>query len=79
MEANLDIQSIHNYYKVLTTVYFSKSKSEALEQIKQDSKEIKNQNLNVREAMKKNCIFIDKDMSTVCTRSRIYCVARNVA
>ena len=41
MEANLDIQSIHNYYKVLTTVYFSKSKSEALEPMKQDSKEIK--------------------------------------
>ena len=54
-EANLDIQPLHNYFKALTymTVFFSKSKGEVSESLKQVAKEIKNQNLNVRAAMKK--------------------------
>ena len=57
-EANLDIQPVHNFFKALTymTTYFSKSKSEKSESLKQAAKERKNQNLNVRDAMKK--IFI---------------------
>ena len=35
------------------TAYFSKSESEVSESLKQAAKEIKNQNLNVRDAMKK--------------------------
>ena len=54
-EANLDIQPVHNYFKALTymTAYFSKSESEVFGSLKQGTKEIKNQNLNVRYAMKK--------------------------
>ena len=54
-EANLDIQPEHNYFKALTymTAYFSKSESEVSESLKQAAKEIKKQNLNVRDAIKK--------------------------
>ena len=54
-EANLDIQPEHNYFKALTymTAYFSKSESEVSESLKQATKEIKNQNLNVHDAVKK--------------------------
>ena len=54
-EANLDIQPVHNYFKALTymTAYFSKSESEVSESLKQAAKEIKKQNLNVSDAIKK--------------------------
>ena len=54
-EANLDIQPVHNYFKALTymTGYSSKSEREVSESLKQAAKEIKNQNLNVRDALKK--------------------------
>ena len=54
-EANLDIQPVHNYFKALIYMkaYLSNSESEVSESLKQASKEIKNQNLNVRRAMKK--------------------------
>ena len=52
-ETNVDIQPVHNYFKVLTymTAYFSKSESELSESLKQASKEIKNQSLNVSDVM----------------------------
>ena len=54
-EANLDMQAVHNYFKALNymTAYFSKSESEVSESVKQATKEIKTQNLNVRDPMKK--------------------------
>ena len=55
-KANLDIQPGHNYSKALLTymtAYFSKSESEVSESLKQAAKEIKNQNLNVRDTRKK--------------------------
>ena len=54
-EANLDIQSVHNYYKALTfmTDYFSKSASEVSESLKQVVGEIEKQNLNMREEIRK--------------------------
>ena len=54
-EANLDIQPAHNYFESLTymTANFSKHEREVSESLKQAAKEIKNQNLNVRDAMKK--------------------------
>lgn len=47
--------SVHNYYQALTymTGYFSKSESEVSESLKQAAMEIKKQNFNVQEAMKK--------------------------
>ena len=55
MEGNLDIQPVRNYYKALTymTAYFSKSESEVSEALKLAARELINQNLNVRDAMKK--------------------------
>ena len=52
-EANLDIQPVHNYFKALTYMkaYLSNSESEVSESLKQASKEIKNQNLNVCDVM----------------------------
>ena len=54
-EVNLDIQPVHNYYKVFTymTGYFSKSESEVSETLKLAARKIENQGLNVRDAMKK--------------------------
>ena len=63
-EASLGIQPVHNYFKALT---FSKSESEVSESLKQTLKG-KKQNLNVRDAMKKNSIFIYKFTSTFSTR-----------
>ena len=53
-EANLDVQPLHNCFNTLThmTAYF-KSESEVSELLKQAAKEIKNQNLNVCDALKK--------------------------
>ena len=53
-EANLNIQSVHNYHNALTymTAYFSKSKSEVSEPLKLAQSEIKKQSLNIRDAMK---------------------------
>ena len=72
-EATLDIQPVHNYFKALTymTTYFSKPESEVLESLKQAAKEIKNKNLNVRDAVKKNSILIYKFMPTLSTRNCI--------
>ena len=52
-ETNVDLQPVHNYFKALTymTAYFWKSESELSESLKQASKEIKNQNLNVCDVM----------------------------
>ena len=54
-ELNLIIQPVHNYFKALTymTGYSSKSEREVSESWKQAVMEIKNQNLNVRDALKK--------------------------
>ena len=54
-KANLDIHPVHNYFKALTfmAAYFSKSESEVSESLKQAAKKEKNQNLSVRDAMKK--------------------------
>ena len=53
-EANLNIQSVHNYHNALTymTVCFSKSKSEVSEPLKLAQSEIKKQSLNIHDAMK---------------------------
>ena len=55
MGSKLRYSVIHNYFKALTymTAYFSKSESEVSESLKQAAKEIKNQSLNVRDAIKK--------------------------
>ena len=58
-EANLDIQP----------AFFSKSESEMSELLKQAANEIKNQNLNVCDAMKRNSMFIYKFTPTFITRS----------
>ena len=46
---------MHNYFKALTymTASFSKSESGVSESLKQAAKEIKTQNLNVHDPMKK--------------------------
>ena len=68
-EANLDIQSVHNYCKTLTfiTVYFSKSASEVSESLKQVVGEIEKQNLNMRKEIKKLDIPFYYYTSTECT------------
>ena len=55
MGTKLRFQPVHNYFKPLTymTGYSSKSEREVSESLKQAAKEIKNQNLNVRDALKK--------------------------
>ena len=55
MGTKLRFQPVHNYFKALTymTGYSSKSEREVSESLKQAAKEIKNQNLNVRDALKK--------------------------
>ena len=72
-KANLVFHPVHNYYKALTymTPYFSKSENEVSEALKLAAREIKKQNLNVCDAMKKNCIFVYKYTSTASTRSNI--------
>ena len=54
-EANLDIQLVHNCYKVLTymTGYFAKSENEVSKALKLAARETKIQNLNVPETIKK--------------------------
>ena len=43
LEANLDLQPVHNYYKALSYMarYFSKSEDQSSEALKQAVKEIK--------------------------------------
>ena len=55
MGSKLRYSVTHNYFKALAymTAYFSKSESEVSESLKQAAKEIKKQNLNVRDAIKK--------------------------
>ena len=55
MGSKLRYSVIHNYFKALAymTAYFSKSESEVSESLKQAAKEIKKQNLNVSDAIKK--------------------------
>ena len=71
MGTKLRFQPVHNYFKPLTymTGYSSKSEREVSESLKQAAKEIKIQNLNVRDALKKNSIFIYKFTPTFSTRS----------
>lgn len=52
-EANLDIQSVLRYSLTYMGAYFSKLELEVSEALKIAAAEIKNQNLNVRDAMKK--------------------------
>ena len=52
-EANLDIQSVLTYSLTYMGAYFSKLELEVSEALKIAAAEIKNQNLNVRDAMKK--------------------------
>ena len=51
----MNLQSIYNYYKAISymTVSFSKSISETSEVLKQAVNEIRNQNLKTKEAMRK--------------------------
>ena len=67
-EANLNIQSVHNYYKALTfiTVYFSKSASEVSESLKQVVGEIENK-LKYAKGNKKTGIPLYYYTSTECT------------
>ena len=53
------------------TAYCWKSESEDSEALKLAEKEIKKQNLNVRDAKKQNCIFLCKYASIVRTGSGI--------
>ena len=54
-KANLVFHPVHDYYKALTymTSYLSKSENEVSEALKLAAREIKKQNLNVCDAMKK--------------------------
>ena len=54
-QANIDLQSVYNYYKAVSymTAYFSKSENSISEAMKQAIKEIKLQNLSTRVATKR--------------------------
>ena len=54
-QANLDLQTVHNYYKALSYMasYISKSESQSSEAWKQAVKEIKEQNLKAKDAVYK--------------------------
>ena len=53
--ANMDLQSVFNYYKAVSYIsaYFSKSESETSQTLLQACSEVKSMMLNVREAMHK--------------------------
>ena len=54
-QANIDLQPVYNYYKAISYLasYFSKSKTETSEALKQTLNGIRNQNLKIKETMRK--------------------------
>ena len=60
LKANIDLQSVYNYYKAVSymTEHFSKSENPTSEAMKQVVQEIELKNLSARLAMKKIDFFI---------------------
>ena len=54
-QANIDLQTVYNYYKAISYIasYFSKSETETLETLKQALNGIRNQNLKTKETTRK--------------------------
>ena len=77
-QANMDLQAVHNYYKAISymAAYFSKSENETSQALKETVKEIKEQNLQGKEAMYKlACSFILLQ-TIISSRSSIFMSSR---